>query len=85
MAPAEKFGASLPTTSAAKLAEASLHAGVEHLDGVAADGVHLGVELDREDAVADVEEAGPGVARHDPLPVPCGFGTSVDLGRGSRR
>ena len=46
MAPAEKFGASLPTTSAAKFRSASRDAGLEHLQRVAADRVHLRVELD---------------------------------------
>ena len=46
MAPAEKFGASLPTTSAGEVRGGFLHAGLQHLDRVAADRVHLRVELD---------------------------------------
>ena len=45
-APAEKFGASLPTTSAREVRRGLLDAGVQHLERVAADGVHLRVELD---------------------------------------
>ena len=61
MAPAEKFSASLPTTSAAKFAAASLTPGVQHLDRVAADRVHLRVELDAEHAVAEIDQARAGV------------------------
>ena len=42
-----------------------LHAGLQHLDGVAADGVHLRMELDGDDAVAQVDEAGAGVLLDD--------------------
>ena len=42
-----------------------LHAGLQHLDGVAADGVHLRMELDRDDAVAKVDEARAGVLLDD--------------------
>ena len=42
-----------------------LDAGVQHLDRVAADGVHLRMELDRQHAVAEIDEAGAGVLPHD--------------------
>ena len=61
MAPAEKFTASLPTTRARKLADASLTPASSICDGVAADGVHLRVELHRQDVVAEVDQAARGV------------------------
>ena len=42
-----------------------LDAGLQHLHGVAADRVHLRVELDGEHAVAEIDEAGAGVLPHD--------------------
>ena len=65
MAPAEKFGASLPTTSARKFGRRFLDARLEHLDRVAADGVHLRVELDAEHAVAEIDQARAGVPADD--------------------
>ena len=41
---------------------------VEHGERVAADGVHLRVELEAEDAVAEVEHGGAGVPLHDRRP-----------------
>ena len=45
------------------------HAGVEHLDRVAADCVHLRMELDDEHAVAHVHEACTRVPSHDLLAI----------------
>ncbi len=45
-----------------------LDAGLQHLDRVAADGVHLRVELDREHAIADIDQARAGVALDDRRP-----------------
>src|SRR5262249_23598353 len=39
---------------------------VNHADEIGADGVHLGVELAADDAVAEVDEASAGVAFHFP-------------------
>ena len=41
---------------------------LEHLDRVAADGVHLRVELDREHVVAEIDQAARGVAADDLAP-----------------
>ena len=46
-----------------------LDAGVQHLDRVAADRVHLRVELDGEHAVAEIDEARAGVLADDLLPI----------------
>ena len=43
---------------------ARLHGLVDHGQHVAADGVHLGVELEAEDAVAQVDDRGAGVPLH---------------------
>ena len=66
LAPAEKFTASLPTTSAGSCVR-PLPRRLQHLDRVAADRVHLRVELDREDAVAEIDEARARVAADDRL------------------
>ena len=42
-----------------------LHAGLKHLHGVAADRVHLRMELDGEHAVVEIDEAGAGIAPDD--------------------
>ena len=42
---------------------------VHHLDGVAADRVHLRVEFEREHAVADVDQARAGITAHDLLSI----------------
>src|SRR4030065_633044 len=42
---------------------------VHHRDDVAVDRVHLGVELEAQDAVADVDQRGPLVPFHHPVPV----------------
>ena len=42
-----------------------LDGAAEHVDGVAADGVHLRMELDAEHAVAEIDEAGAGVLPDD--------------------
>jgi hypothetical protein len=47
-----------------------LYAGVDHLDLIAAERVHLGVELEGQDAVAQVDQAGAGVFAHDLLAIP---------------
>ena len=51
-------------TSASKFRSASAHSRRQHGERVAADGVHLRVELDGKDAVAQVDQAGPGVPAH---------------------
>ena len=83
-APAEKFGASLPTTSAAKFAAASFTPAVQHLQRVAADGVHLRVELDGQHAVAEIDEARAGVAADDALAILGGL-EDLQIGRGGRQ
>jgi hypothetical protein len=40
-------------------------AGLQHLHGVGADGVHLRVELHAQHAVAEIDEAGAGVRLDD--------------------
>ena len=57
LAPAEKFGAVVADDERGEVLRRLLDAGVQHLDGVAADRVHLRVELDLQHAVADVDEA----------------------------
>ncbi len=52
------------------------HARLQHLQRVGADRVHLGVELDREHAIANVHEAGPGVLLDDAR---AGFGVAEKL------
>ena len=42
---------------------------MQHLDGVAADGVHLRVELDGEHAVAEIDEARPRIPADHALPI----------------
>ena len=42
-----------------------LDAGLQHLDGVAADRIHLRMELDGDDAVAEIDEARTGVLLDD--------------------
>ena len=65
MAPAEKFGASLPIDQRLAALRGFLHAGLQHLDRVAADGVHLRVELNGDHAVAEVDQARAGVLLDD--------------------
>ena len=62
----EKSGASLPTTMARQFFFASSSAGAS-IGGGFVDGVHLGVELDEQHAVALVDEGGRAVLR-DGLP-----------------
>ncbi len=59
-----------------------LDRGVEHRDRVAADGVHLRVEVHGQDAVADVHQAGAGIAPHDAFPL---FSRPKNLKVGRRR
>ena len=42
---------------------------LQHLDRVAADRVHLRMELDRQHAVAEIDEARPGILPHDGRPL----------------
>ena len=65
MAPAEKFGAVVADDQRGEVARRLLDAGVQHLDRVAADRVHLRMELDLEDAVAHVDQARPRVLSND--------------------
>ena len=60
-APAEKFGAVVADDERGEVRGGFLDAGVQHLDRVAADRVHLRVELDAQHAVAEVDEARAGV------------------------
>ena len=69
------------STSAAKFAAASFRPACSICDRVAADRVHLRMELDREHAVAKIDEAGAGVALHDLLPVLRRLAESADRGR----
>ena len=61
LAPAEKFDGFVADDQRAKVRGCLLDAGVQHLHRVAADRVHLRVELDAEHAVAEVDQAGAGV------------------------
>jgi hypothetical protein len=81
LAPAEKFGASLQTTSAAKVGGRFFDASLEHLNRVTADGVHLRMELDGQHAVVQVDEACAGVALDHLFAIP-GALEQLKAGRG---
>ena len=57
------------------------HALEQHGDGVAAERVHLRVQLEPEDAVAEIDQAGAGVAGDDGRPR-LGVGEEQHAGRG---
>ena len=64
LAPTEKFAPWLADHQPHSLGLGPLHRPVDHGQHVAADGVHLGVELQAEDAVAQVDDRGAGVPLH---------------------
>ena len=68
-APAEKFGASLPTTSAWKFSRGFRDARLQHLQRIGADGVHLRVKLDGQHAVAEIDQTRAGIAPHHLLAI----------------
>ncbi len=68
LAPTEKFVESPVMTKASKLLTMSLEGlsvWVMRRDDVVAEGVHLGVQLDGRDAVAEVDDGGAGVFLYD--------------------
>ena len=64
-APAEKFEPVVADDEGGEVRGGFLHAGLQHLDRVAADRVHLRVELDAQHAVAEVHQAGARVLADD--------------------
>ena len=66
LAPTEKFAASLVITKASKLSPAPPGFSVcgDQLDDVAAQRVHLGVELDAADAIAEIDQRSSGILLH---------------------